>query len=193
MIKDYDASSIYNCDETALFYRMLPEYTLDHLGEKTYGLTKSKERLTILLCCNCDGNDKLIPFVIGKYLKPRPLKDVKVLPVQYDKSSNAWMTNVLFNKWLEYLNSRMSKKNKKILLFLDSFTGHAVKVNLSHVRVEFFDIKKIFLTLTVLFRIIKTRLLCLKINRPGHMILTVLYCNALFIYMHYIKYHLKYF
>ena len=32
----------------------------------------------------------------------------------------------------------MIKQNKKIILFLDSFSGHCVKSDLSNVRVEFF-------------------------------------------------------
>ena len=46
LTKDYDAGSIYNCDETALFYRFLSEYTLDHVGESTFGSKKSKGRIT---------------------------------------------------------------------------------------------------------------------------------------------------
>ncbi len=102
------------------------------------GNKKSKERITVLFCCNSDGSDKLIPLIICKSKKPRIFNGVKQLPVQYNNSMNAWMTNVLFNKWLDYLNTRMIKQNKKIVLFLDSFSGHCNKSELSNVRVEFF-------------------------------------------------------
>ena len=34
------------------------------------GGKNSKERLTVLLCCNADGSEKLTPIVIGKSKKP---------------------------------------------------------------------------------------------------------------------------
>ncbi len=36
IVKGYDPSSIYNCDETALFYRMLPEYTFNKIGDQAF-------------------------------------------------------------------------------------------------------------------------------------------------------------
>ncbi|CAG8824309.1 17270_t:CDS:2, partial [Gigaspora margarita] len=47
---------------------------------------KSKERLTIALCANADGTDKLIPFVIGKSPNPRCFKSInhRHLGVTYD-------------------------------------------------------------------------------------------------------------
>lgn len=54
LISDYSPDCIYNCDETGLFYKMLPEYTLAVNGENCSGGKKSKERITILFCCNQD-------------------------------------------------------------------------------------------------------------------------------------------
>jgi hypothetical protein len=89
IVNGYDPSCIYNCDETALFYKMLPEYTFNKIGEQAFGEKKSKERITVLFCCNMDGSDKVLPFVIGKSKKPRVFNGVKQLPVRYDNSNNA--------------------------------------------------------------------------------------------------------
>ncbi|XP_055615277.1 jerky protein homolog-like [Toxorhynchites rutilus septentrionalis] len=56
-------------------------------GKKTI-----KERLTFMPCSNMDGTLKLPLMVIGKYLNPRSLKNMKELPVNYTTSKNAWMT-----------------------------------------------------------------------------------------------------
>lgn len=71
LVADYSNDCIYNADETGLFYKMKPEYTLEVKGKNATGCKQSKERLTILFCANVDGSDKISPFVIGKSKKPR--------------------------------------------------------------------------------------------------------------------------
>lgn len=65
-----------------------------------------------------DGSDKLVPFTIGKSKKTRVFNGVKELPVKYDSSNNAWMTTLLFNKWIDDLNSRMMIMKKKFCYLL---------------------------------------------------------------------------
>ncbi|XP_072145565.1 tigger transposable element-derived protein 6-like [Dermacentor andersoni] len=50
VLDQYKPSDIYNADETALFYEMLPSKTLDLKGQKCRGGKYSKRRVTILLC-----------------------------------------------------------------------------------------------------------------------------------------------
>ena len=92
----YSASEIYNCDETGLYFRALPEGTLCFKNDKLSGSKKSKERLTVLLTANMDGSDKLRPFVIGKSANPRCFRGIKKLPVTYKSNKNSWMTETLF-------------------------------------------------------------------------------------------------
>ena len=65
----YEAKDIYNFDETALFYKLTPDTTLATNGIN--GIKQSKERLTVALCVNADGSDKLKPIVINKSKAPR--------------------------------------------------------------------------------------------------------------------------
>ena len=58
-----------NRDETGLFFRMLPDRSLSTV-EYTKGTKKAKDRITVALCCNSDGSEKMKPYVIGKALKP---------------------------------------------------------------------------------------------------------------------------
>ena len=46
--------------------------------EKCSGGELSKERLTVLLCANSDGNDTLLPLVIRKSRRPYCFEDVKL-------------------------------------------------------------------------------------------------------------------
>jgi DDE superfamily endonuclease/Tc5 transposase DNA-binding domain/CENP-B N-terminal DNA-binding domain len=90
----YDYKDIFNADETGLFYKLLPNKTMSRKGKTCTGGKLSKERVTVLLCSNATGTDKLKPLVIGKYENPRCFKFVnkKSLPVQYYWNTNAWMT-----------------------------------------------------------------------------------------------------
>ena len=47
---NFAPNDIYNCDETGLFYRLLPNRTLAVKGSKCHGGSASKERVSILLC-----------------------------------------------------------------------------------------------------------------------------------------------
>lgn len=90
---------IYNADETGLYYRVLPENTYVSLNEKSAaGHKKSKERLTAMLCANASGTHKVLPLIIGKARKPRCFKSFNN-PLDYDNSSNAWMTLNIFKRW----------------------------------------------------------------------------------------------
>jgi hypothetical protein len=113
---------------------------MEKSGSKASGCKKSKERLTILFCSNADGTDKLLPLVIGKFKKPRCFTNINInkLPVQYASNSTAWMNTDLFNKWLHGLDERMVKLNKKIILFLDNFSGHGASIELKNIKIAFY-------------------------------------------------------
>ena len=60
----YRRQDIYNMDETALFYKLQPCHTL--ATSSINGQKVSKERITVALCMNADGSDKLKPIIINK-------------------------------------------------------------------------------------------------------------------------------
>lgn len=110
LISKYEPKDIYNCDETGLFYRLMPDRTLAFKGESCHGGKKSKERLTALLCCNADGSDKLNPLIIGKSKNPRCFKNVKKLPCDYTSNKTAWMTSNIFLDFLHKFDRKMEKE-----------------------------------------------------------------------------------
>jgi Tc5 transposase DNA-binding domain len=69
IIDNYDAENVYNMDETGLFYRVLPRYTLLMPNEDvqtTRGLKKTKDRCTLIVCANATGSHKIPCAFIGK-------------------------------------------------------------------------------------------------------------------------------
>ncbi|GBN38954.1 Tigger transposable element-derived protein 4 [Araneus ventricosus] len=70
ILSGFDASNVFNLDETSLFYRLLPDKTLSFIDEKCTSGIVSKQRLTLLLGANMSGNEKLKPLVIDKSKTP---------------------------------------------------------------------------------------------------------------------------
>ena len=94
ILAEYEAEHVYNMDETGLFFKCLPNKTLTFKNDKCFGGKQSEERVTVVLCANMTGTDKLKPLVIGESKKPRCFKGVKSLEVDYEANTKAWMTGV---------------------------------------------------------------------------------------------------
>lgn len=135
LCEGYEEKNIFNCDETGLFYRILPDKTLCFKNEKCSGGKISKERLTILLCCNMLGEFEK-PLVIGKAQKPRCFKNIDIgkLSVSWRSNKKAWMTTCIMSDWLIDLDKRMKKQSRKILLFMDNATSHPEDLKLKNVK-----------------------------------------------------------
>lgn len=124
LIQDYSSKDIFNADETGLFYNLLPDKTFAVKGENCHGGKLSKLRLTVLICTNADGSEKITPLVVGKSKKPRCFKNVKSFPIEYDSNQKSWMTRTIFENFLRKLDRQMRLQKRKIILFVDQCTAH---------------------------------------------------------------------
>ncbi|CAC5404538.1 Tigger transposable element-derived protein 6 [Mytilus coruscus] len=142
IVNDYDPRDTFNADETGLFFRALPDKTLADRGKDCKGGKKSKQRLTVMLCCSVRG-EKLKPLVIGNANKPRCFRnlDVKSLPVTWKANKKSWMHNTFFTEWAKDINRDMRIKSRKIVIFLDNATSHWHNLKLSNVELKFFPAK----------------------------------------------------
>ncbi|CAF2117994.1 unnamed protein product [Rotaria magnacalcarata] len=88
ILDGFNENDVFNADETGLFYRATPDHSLVLSKEECKGGKKSKERLTVLLCSNLTGTEKLKPVVIGRSQRPRCFKNITTskLPV-------IWLSN----------------------------------------------------------------------------------------------------
>lgn len=137
LLQNYTPDEVYNADETGLFYRCLPNKTLDFKNTKVYGGKDSKERLTVLFTTNMTGTVKRAPLVIGKSAKPRCFKNVKSLPTDYTSNKKAWMTGDIFKQWLLKWDMELCRCNSKALLFIDNCTAHNAIPVMSSLKVQF--------------------------------------------------------
>jgi hypothetical protein len=139
ILAEYELRDIWNCDETALFWRLEPCKTIAH--SPVLGKKRPKERVSILATCNASGNEKLPLLFIHKYKTPRVLKGIekKSLPVWYYWNSKAWMQRSIFKHFLERLNSKMVRERRHIILLMDNAKCHGCEniSSLSNVKVHF--------------------------------------------------------
>jgi len=97
------------------------------------GHKQNKERLTLAVCCNADGSDKLPLLVIGKYENPRYFKNINrySFGCKYRNNSKAWMIQVIFLEWLKRFDARMAGRN--VLLIMDNCSAHIPLMQLASV------------------------------------------------------------
>lgn len=143
LLGEYHPDNIYNADESAFNFKLLPQRTYAFKSERVYGGKTSacRDRLTLMMCTNMTGSDKLKPVVIGKAQKPQVLKrynmSVNDLPVQYYANKNGWMTGYIFGQWLDSWNSKLIRQHKKVLLLIDNAPCHVVLKDYSNIRIQF--------------------------------------------------------
>jgi hypothetical protein len=91
-----------------------------------------------MFVCSATG-EKLKPLVIGKALKPRCFKNIKVhkLPVTWRHNKKAWMNSKIFSDWISEVDKQMRRQNRHILMFLDNASSHAKDLKLNNVILKF--------------------------------------------------------
>ena len=113
VLSEYSTEQVFNCDDTGLQYRLLPQKTLVSLFEKraegrislfekrAKGRKKCKDRVTICACANVNGSIKLPLLFIGKAARPLCFTRAEMnnLPVVYKAQKNAWVNCTIFSSW----------------------------------------------------------------------------------------------
>ena len=95
-------NQVFNCDETGLYWKLMPDKTLVLSREKeAKGFIKPKDRVTLMACANANGSIKLPLVFIHKSARPRFFKqiDMRDLPVHYSAQKSSWMGSTIFTKW----------------------------------------------------------------------------------------------
>lgn len=121
-INQFPMKDVFNMDETGLFYRLQADHSL--ATKQLEGRKQDKERLTVVICCNEDGSEKIPLWIIGKYAKPRCFKNVNMgsLNCHYRANKRAWMTSVLFDEYIRWFDSQM--QGRRILFVVDNCPAH---------------------------------------------------------------------
>lgn len=132
ILQSYSPENIFNADEFGLFWRLMPDRTLAFKGEKCIGGKSSKERVTVLLCANMSGTEKLPLWVVGKFKTPRCFRGTTYLPVTWRWNSKAWMTSALFREFVLMFNEKMRLARRHAALVIDNCPAHPKMETLSN-------------------------------------------------------------
>lgn len=139
LLKQFQPKDVFNTDETAIYFRALPDstYLTQKSKKSAKGFKTAKDRITALVTCSLEG-EKLPLLVIGKSKQPRCLKG-KNIPsgVHYAFGKNAWMTSGLWENFLRELDLEMGRQKRKILLLADNCSAHTRVEGLRNITLRF--------------------------------------------------------
>ncbi|KAK3784006.1 hypothetical protein RRG08_025201 [Elysia crispata] len=71
-----------------------------------------------------NGTKKLPLLTIGRFEKPRCMKNVKSLPAVWKANRKAWMTSQIFEEWLKKLDRKMLMQGRSIAMIVDNCPAH---------------------------------------------------------------------
>nr|KMM72253.1 centromere binding protein Cbh2 [Coccidioides posadasii RMSCC 3488] len=127
-LQHYNARDIFNCDETGLLWKLVPDRGLS--TRSLHGRKKEKAWITAHLCCNSDGSERLPIWFIGKAQQPHAFRaagiNIENLNLKWRHNKEAWMTGILMEEWLRWFDSKMA--GRQVVLLMDNFSAHALAV-----------------------------------------------------------------
>ena len=88
---------------------------------------KKKETISWLACCNADGTEILLLFIIGKSANPRCCKgrSSTELNLWYTSNSKSWMNFSIFSGWLKSFEEYVPRTNgRNFALLVDNALLH---------------------------------------------------------------------
>lgn len=119
---EYAEDDIYNMDELGLFWRSAVNQGL--LSSATPGRKQDKSRISIAVCCNSTGSDRLPIWFIGHAQKPRALKGLnfEALGCRWRANKKAWMTTIIMIDWLKAFYRHVGARS--VILAMDNLKAH---------------------------------------------------------------------
>lgn len=123
-LASFQPQDIFNCDESGLFWKRVPDRSLS--TRSLPGRRKEKVRITIHFCVNQDGSERLPLWVIGRSMTPRAFRAARIniqsLGAYWRNNKSAWMISTIMEEWLRWFDLRMT--GRKVALLMDNFSAH---------------------------------------------------------------------
>lgn len=119
----YEPRNVFAMDETAVLYTLPP--TQNAVVENPL---RAKKRFVLSLATNADGSEKLQPLFVSHHEHPKCFrkKTAEQHGLHYFANNKAWMTGVIFSRWLQRLDFAMANQKRRILLFVNDAPSHVV-------------------------------------------------------------------
>lgn len=119
----YELANIFAMDETCVLYTLPP--TQFAAQEEPL---RAKKRFVVALAANADGSEKLQPLFVSHHESPKCFKkkSAEQHGLHYFWNPKAWMTGVIFSRWVQRLDFAMATQKRRVLLFLNDAPSHVV-------------------------------------------------------------------
>lgn len=138
---NYSPEQIYSADEGGLNFEEMPI------------VNESKQKLTLMLCCNSSGKHRLPMVLVNNTPNPSCFQiddgvkkrqiDKTTLPIHYAHSSKAWMTLEIFEEWFHEefvpkVRAHLASLNQeeKAVLLIDNCPAHPMKLESSDGKIK---------------------------------------------------------
>jgi hypothetical protein len=114
VVDAYAKKDVFNMDEIGLYWRLQADNSL--ATHQVEGRKINKECITLVICVNSDGSEKIPLTIIDKHLNPYCFKGINhdTLGARYHANVKAWMTQNVFRLWLLEFDRRM--QGRQVLL-----------------------------------------------------------------------------
>jgi len=143
-LEGVDVDRIYNVDETGLLYLVLPSRSYvpseDRRTARGSKAMKSKDRVTLNLCCNATGTHKVPVTMIGKAAQPMCFQgEGNASPLPYFSQKLAWADASVFKRWLEevFVPAVQARTAHHVYLIMDKLGCHS---SISHPQVAIIEL-----------------------------------------------------
>lgn len=119
----YELANIFVMEELGMLYKLPPSHQL--LEENAL---RGKKRFVAVLATNADGSEKLQPLFVSHHEHPKCFrkKTAEQHGLQYFWNQKAWMSGVIFSRWIQRLDFAMATQKRHILLFLNEVDSHVL-------------------------------------------------------------------
>lgn len=137
VIDRYNYKDLFHLDELTMYADLPPDGIASAIrsAARCGEPDATPKRVTVLMCCNASGTEKLPLLICGSY--PGSVA-ITCGDHEYNYSEDASISDELFEEWLSRLNDRMSRSGRKILLLL-----HRDRINVSR-NFELSNVARVF-------------------------------------------------
>jgi len=177
-LEGVDVDPIYNVDETGLLYRVLPSrsYVPSENRRTARGskAMKSKDRVTLTLCCNATGTHKVPVTMIGKAAQPMCFQgEGSASPLPYVSQKSAWTDPSVFKRWFEevFVPAVQARTAHHVYLIMDNLCCHS---SISHPQITIMELPP---NPTAVYKPLDAGIIVLLKNRYKKRLLYRVVCN----------------
>jgi hypothetical protein len=139
MIDSYHPEDVFNMDETGLLFRLPPDASAMH---SLQGPQRDINRISIVLCTNESGTEKMPLTIIGHTYTPQCFKrhgnSMEAYGIKWQANKKAWMTTSIFQEWLLAFDGKMA--GRRVLLIIDDCPSQTITgLKLKNTNIQFLE------------------------------------------------------